>query len=96
MLMVAPIRKEKQSILPAITHVNGTGRLQAVHEDSNPLYHRLISRFGQASGVPVLLNTSFNLRGEPIVATPENALRTFGESGMDALIVGPHLIVKES
>ena len=70
MLLVTPVRPKKQDVLAAITHVDGTGRLQTVFEDTNPLYHGLIRRFGQATGVPVVLNTSFNLRGEPIVNTP--------------------------
>ena len=88
MLLVTPVRPDKQDVLPAITHVDGTGRLQTVFEDTNPLYHRLIQRFGQATGVPVVLNTSFNLRGEPIVNTPENAYSTFRRSEMDLLVLG--------
>src|SRR5207244_2747010 len=67
MLMVADVKPEAQSRIPAVTHVDGTGRLQTVTAESNHLYYKLISRFGDATGVPVLLNTSFNLRGEPIV-----------------------------
>jgi carbamoyltransferase len=95
MLMVAPVRPEKRAALPAITHVDGTGRLQTVVKETNPLYHRLLTRFGEASGIPVLLNTSFNLRGEPIVTTPQNAFRTFMASGMDALVMGPQIVLKE-
>jgi carbamoyltransferase len=92
MLLVTPVRAEKQAVIPAITHVDGTGRLQTVFEDTNPLYHRLIHRFGQATGVPVVLNTSFNLRGEPIVNTPENAYSTFRRSEMDLLVLGNCLV----
>ena len=94
MLLVAPVRPEKRDVLPAITHVDGTGRLQTVFEDTNPLYYRLIRRFGEATGVPVVLNTSFNLRGEPIVTTPENAYSTFRRSEMDLLVMGGCLVTQ--
>jgi carbamoyltransferase len=80
--------------IPAVTHVDGTARLQTVRAETAPRYHRLIERFGQATGVPVLLNTSFNLKGEPIVNTPAEAHRTFAQSGMDALVLGDYLIEK--
>ncbi len=95
MLYVVPVRESKRDVIPAITHVDGTGRLQAVRPDTSPRYHRLISRFGQATGVPVLLNTSFNLKGEPIVTTPENAYRTFMRSGMDLLVLKNTLVWKD-
>jgi carbamoyltransferase len=88
MLYVAPVRKCQQAILPAITHVDGTGRLQTVFREQNPRYYGLIERFGQATGVPVILNTSFNLKGEPIVTTPANAYSTFLRSEMDCLVLG--------
>ena len=94
MLLVAPVRESAKSLLPAITHADGTARLQTVFEDCSPRYHRLIETFGQQSGVPVLLNTSFNLRGEPIVDTPAQAFATFCNSGLDALVIGNHLIEK--
>ena len=87
MLYVAPVQESQRSALPAITHVDGTGRLQTVFRDQNPRYYGLIERFGQATGVPVVLNTSFNLRGEPIVNTPADAFQTFSNSGMDALVL---------
>ena len=85
--------KDKQEIIPAVSHM-GTGRLQAVFPDTPPRYHRLIKAFGAATGVPVLMNTSFTLRGEPIVTTPENAYRTFRASEMDLLVVGNLLVRK--
>jgi len=94
MLLVTPVRPEKQDVIPAITHVDGTGRLQTVFEETNSLYYRLIRRFGEATGVPVVLNTSFNLRGEPIVTTPENAYSTFRRSEMDLLVMGNCLVTK--
>jgi carbamoyltransferase len=63
-----------------------------VFQEQNPLYHRLIERFGQATGVPIVLNTSFNLRGEPIVGSPADALQTFGKSEMDILVMGNFLV----
>ncbi len=95
MLYVVDVKDGQDAVLPAITHVDGTARLQTVHKTESPLYHRLIERFGQATGVPVILNTSFNLKGEPIVTTPANAFSTFSRSGMDALVMGNCVIRKE-
>jgi carbamoyltransferase len=94
MLYVVPVKPGKEAVLPAITHVDGSARLQTVDPDVSPLYHRLIEAFGQATGIPVVLNTSFNLKGEPIVNTPAEALSTFARSGMDALVLGQHIIEK--
>jgi carbamoyltransferase len=94
MLYVVDVREPARGVLPAITHVDGTGRLQTVRPDTNPRYYRLIETFGQATGVPVVLNTSFNLRGEPIVNTPAEALHTFSQSGMDVLVLGDCVIEK--
>ena len=92
MLYVVPVRRP--DLLPAITHADGTGRLQTVQRQTNPRYHRLLERFGQATGVPALLNTSFNLKGEPIVNTPAEAFRTFQVSGMDALVLDTWVVLK--
>ena len=94
MLMVSPVRPDKQSVIPATTHEGGTGRLQTIDRETNPRYYEVIKRFGEATGVPVLLNTSFNLRGEPIVTTPANAWHTFSSSGLDLLAMGPFLVRK--
>ena len=94
MLYVVDVKPGQGSVLPAITHVDNTARLQTVHADQSPLYYSLIQRFGQASGVPVILNTSFNLKGEPIVTTPAQAHSTFMRSGMDALVVGNSIVTK--
>ena len=94
MLYVVPVKTAAHSTLPAITHVDGTGRLQTVFKEQSPLYYHLIERFGQATGVPVVLNTSFNLRGEPIVNTPANAFNTFSKSEMDALVLENFLVEK--
>jgi carbamoyltransferase len=94
MLYVVDVRQDKRATLPAITHVDGTGRLQTVRRETNPRYYRLIEQFGEATGVPVVLNTSFNLKGEPIVNTPAEAYHTFRQSGMDVLVLGDYLIEK--
>jgi carbamoyltransferase len=96
MLYVVPVREAGQAALPAITHVDKTGRLQTVFREHSPLYYRLIERFGQATGVPVLLNTSFNLKGEPVVNTPANAFSTFSKSEMDCLVLGEFLVEKQA
>jgi len=94
MLYVVDVREDRRATIPAVTHVDGTGRMQTVQRDASPRYYRLIETFGEATGVPVLLNTSFNLRGEPIVNTPAEAHATFSRSGMDALVVGHCLVEK--
>ncbi len=96
MLYVVDVKEGQAEVLPAITHVDGTARLQTVHKTESPLYYRMIERFGQATGVPVVLNTSFNLKGEPIVTTPANAFSTFTRSGMDALVLGNCVIRKDA
>ena len=77
-----------------MTHVNGTGRLQTIRREINTPYYRVVEKFGQATGVPVVLNTSFNLRGEPIVTTPGHAFRTFHASGMELLAMDRFLVKK--
>ncbi len=94
MLLVANVKPEKLDRLPATTHVDGSARLQVVSKDFNPRYYRLIERFEQATGVPAVLNTSFNLKGEPIVNTPREAFATFSRSGLDLLVLDHHLIHK--
>lgn len=95
MLLVTPVREYARSMIPAVTHVDGSARLQTVTAPTNPRYHRLIEQFGEATGVPVLMNTSFNLRGEPIVNTPAEAMNTFRRSGMDALVLEHTIVWKE-
>jgi carbamoyltransferase len=94
MLMVCGTVDGKGEQLQAVTHEGGSGRLQTVRQEWNPLYYRAVELFGQATGVPVLLNTSFNLRGEPIVTTPANALNTFSKSDIDTLYIG-ELVVRK-
>jgi carbamoyltransferase len=86
--------KVVRSEVPAITHVDFSARVQTVSEEDNPLYHRLIHRFYEKTGCPVIVNTSFNVRGEPIVCTPDDAYRCFARTNMDYLVLGPYLIDK--
>lgn len=95
MLVVVPVLESARETIPAVTHVDGSARLQTVFAATNPRYHRLVRMFGEATGVPVVLNTSFNLRGEPIVNTPAEALSTFLRSGLDALVLDRTLIYKD-
>jgi carbamoyltransferase len=94
MILTNPVRPEKRSIIPSVTHVDGSARPQTVERDINPLYWNLINEFGKRTGVPVVMNTSFNLRGEAIVNTPTDAVRTFFSSGMDALVIGSYMVEK--
>lgn len=93
MLKIYNVLPEKQGVIPAVTHVDGTGRLQTVEEAVNPLYYHLIRRFGEKTGVPVVLNTSFN-ENEPIVCTPEEAIDCFLRTKMDVLVIGNTLVSK--
>jgi carbamoyltransferase len=95
MLYVAPVKESQRSTLPAITHVDGTARLQTVFREQSARYYDLIERFGPATGVPVVLNTSFNPRDEPIVNTPADAFNTFSKSEMDSLVLENFLVEKE-
>jgi len=92
MLIVCPVRQEWRNQLAAITHVDQSCRVQTVETESAPLYFELLKRFGRRTGIPVLLNTSFNIRGEPIVCTPAEAIHCFVRSGLDALVIGNYLI----
>jgi carbamoyltransferase len=94
MILTAQVRAEKRSVIPAVTHVDGSARPQTVEKEINPLYWGLIDEFCKRTGVPVVMNTSFNLRGEAIVHTPTDAVRTFFSSGMDALVMGSFLVEK--
>ncbi|MAF80287.1 hypothetical protein CL629_04400 [bacterium] len=94
MLYVVPVKKEKQAQIPAVTHVDGTGRLQIVHKKESPRYWKLINEFYKKTGVPLVLNTSFNLRGEPIVTSPKDAYNTFMKSEIDILVLENYIIVK--
>ncbi len=93
MILVYKTRAEKRELIPAVNHVDDTGRLQTVEERSSPRYYRLIKEFERQTGVPILLNTSFN-ENEPIVMTPEQALDTFAKTRMDVLVLGNHLVTR--
>src|SRR5215212_10878603 len=84
-----------RSDIPAVTHVDYSARVQTVHPETNPLFHALLSRFKARTGCPVLVNTSFNVRGEPIVCTPEDAFRCFMGSEIEVLVVGNCFLRKE-
>ena len=94
MLKVCRVLQDKQAVIPAVTHVDGTARLQTVHKETNPRFHRLLKEFEKLSGVPVLLNTSFNVMGEPIVESPVDAIRCFFTTGLDYLVLGNYVLSK--
>lgn len=94
MLKVCNVLKDKQAIIPAVTHVDGSARLQTVTRALNPRYYDLIKKLGDKTGVPVVLNTSFNIQGEPIVESPKDAIRCFFSTGLDTLIIGNYVLIK--
>lgn len=94
MLKVCDVHEEMKEKLPAITHVDGSARIQTVRPETNARYHTLIKKFGELSGVPVVLNTSFNVMGEPMIEAPINAIRCFFSTGLDKLVIGNYLISK--
>lgn len=95
MLMVYPIKEKWREKIPSVTHVDGSGRLQTIRRSQNKLYHDLIKEFGRLSGTPILINTSFNIRGEPIVCAPEDAYKCMMGTGIDYLVIGKYLIKRE-
>lgn len=94
MLMVSDILEEKRHLIPSVTHVDGTGRLQTVMKELNPTFYKLIEKFNEITGVPIVLNTSFNIRGEPIVETPDDAIRCFLGTGIDELYISNFFVQK--
>jgi carbamoyltransferase len=94
MLFTVPVRDEARARIPAVTHVDGTARVQTVSRDVNPSFWHLIAAFRDMTGVPVVLNTSFNVRNEPIVCTPDDALRCFLSTGIDSLTLDRCLVEK--
>jgi len=89
------VRPEKRDAIPAVVHADGSGRLQTVDRAMSPLYYDMIAQFGKRTGIPIVLNTSFNLNNEPIVESPSDAIRTFYTSGLDALVLGGYLLAKD-
>lgn len=94
MLKVCQVHRDKQSIIPAVTHVDGSARLQTVGKNLHPRYYGVIEKLGQKTGVPVVLNTSFNIQGEPVVESPKDAIRCFWSTGLDALVIGNYVLEK--
>ena len=94
MLLVAQVRKDKPA-LPAITHVDGSARIQTISREQDALYYDLIAKFAERTGVPVVINTSMNVRGEPMVNTADDTYRCFMRTEMDALVIGPFVLLKE-
>ena len=95
MMQVFQVREEKRALIPAVTHIDGSGRLQSVHRETNPLYHKLISAFSSLTSVPLVLNTSFN-ENEPVVCRPEEALDCFLRTRMDILVLGNFFVERKS
>jgi carbamoyltransferase len=96
MLFVFDVLPDKADRIPAVRHVDGTARIQTINRQQNPVYYDLLKAFQARTGVPVLVNTSFNTRGEPIVCTPRDAVESFWTSPLDALVIGSYLLEKPS
>jgi carbamoyltransferase len=94
MTLTFDVRPEKRGEVPAITHVDGTARVQTVGRAENPRYHRLIGEFARLTGVPMLLNTSMNVQGQPIIANPRTALALFYSTGLSGMAIGPYYLRK--
>jgi carbamoyltransferase len=94
MTLTFDVRREKQEQIASITHVDGTARIQTVSRETNPRFHRVISEFGKLTGIPMVINTSFNVKGQPIVCTPRDAVSTFFMTGMDHLVLGDYVLSK--
>lgn len=95
MLFVYPVKSQKRKLIPAVTHVDGTGRLQTITSQQNPLYYRVIKAFEKLSKIPILINTSFNIRGEPIVCTAQDAYKCMMGTGIDYLIIGSFIVARK-
>jgi carbamoyltransferase len=95
MLFVFDVKPDKAERIPAVRHVDGTARIQTINRQQNEPYYDLLAAFKERTGVPVLVNTSFNTRGEPIVCSPRDAVECFWTSPLDALVIGPFLLEKE-
>jgi carbamoyltransferase len=94
MLFTYDVLPEKAELIPAVRHIDGTARIQTINRRQHPLYYDLLRAFQRRTGVPVLVNTSFNTRGEPIVCTPRDAIECFWTSPLDALVIGSFLLEK--
>lgn len=96
MLKVCNVLKDQQRIIPAVTHVDGSARLQTVRKELHPRYYEVIKKLGDKTGVPIVLNTSFNIQGEPVVESPKDAIRCFFSTGLDALVIGNFILKKKT
>lgn len=96
MLKVCNVLKDKQNVIPAVTHVDGSARLQTVTQELHPRYYEVIKMLGKKTGVPIVLNTSFNIQGEPVVESPKDAIRCFFSTGLDALVIGNYVLLKKT
>ena len=94
MLFLYDVRPAQAARIPAVCHADRTARVQTVERDTNPRYHDTLKAFGAITGVPILVNTSFNVRGEPVVCTPKDALDAFFSTPLDALVIGRFLLEK--
>src|SRR5690606_27169870 len=95
MLFIYDVVKDREHLIPAVKHIDGTARVQTINEEQHPLYYQLIKAFKEKTGVPVLVNTSFNTLGKPIVCSPRDAIECFWTSPFDALVIGSFLIRKD-
>jgi carbamoyltransferase len=95
MTLTFDVREARRREIASITHVDGTARIQTVGARTNPRFHRLISEFGKLTGIPMVINTSFNVKGQPIVCTPRDAVSTFYMTGMDYLVLGDYVLAKQ-
>jgi len=96
MILAFPVIQQFHQIIPGVVHIDGTARPQSVEKEHNPVFHSLLETFGKKSGHPVLINTSFNVQGEPIVDSPADALRCFFSTGLDVLALGNYIITKNN
>jgi len=96
MLLSPRVREDKKKIIPAVTHVDGSARAQTVNKNTNPRLWQLIKEFENITGIPVLINTSFNLKGEAIVCSPQDAVDAFLRSQMDCLVLGNYVVERKS
>lgn len=95
MLLVAPVREDAPQKLPSITHVDGSARIQTINRHQDALYYDLIDTFRQKTGCSVIINTSMNVRGEPMVSSPKDTYLCFMRTNMDAVVIGPYLLHKK-
>jgi carbamoyltransferase len=96
MLNVFPAKQKAKERMPAIVHIDGTARLQTVSKEENPLFHSLLREVEKLKGVPCVLNTSFNIKGEPVVCSPMDAIKCWSSTGIDVLVMGAFILEKRN